>query len=157
MEPTSQNNDINVIRETRQLFNGFRSNLSPEEINRIREKLNKKEADFNYLKEKEQEHSLMNKEKKELENIGQYLKNIVKHFTNLKSYIKELQKYQYVIDYLFNEHNEEGYTANSDINAFKEARKLLNECKSNLLRKETNEIKKKLNKKEVRQIYKREC
>ena len=46
MEPTNQNNDINVIQETRQLFNELRSNLSHEEIDRIREKL-KKEADYN--------------------------------------------------------------------------------------------------------------
>ena len=37
----------------------------------------------------------------------------------------------------------------NSINAFKEARKLFNERRSNLLRKETNEIRKKLNKKEV--------
>ena len=57
-------------------------------------------------------------------------------------------QYQYYncLDYLFNEHNEEDYTSN---NAFKDARKLLNECKGNLLRKETNKIRKKLNKKEA--------
>ena len=38
---------------------------------------------------------------------------------------------------------------NDDINAFKGARKLLNERRSNLLRKETNEIRKKRYKKEV--------
>ena len=37
----------------------------------------------------------------------------------------------------------------NSINAFKEARKLFNERRSNLLRKETNEIRKKLSKKEV--------
>ena len=60
-----------------------------------------------------------------------------------------MQKYQYGLDYLFNEHNEEDYTSNNDINAFKEARNLLNERRSNLLRKETNEIRKKLHKKEA--------
>ena len=35
----------------------------------------------------------------------------------------------------------------NSINAFKEARNLLNECRSKLLRKETNEIRKKLHKK----------
>ena len=44
--------------------------------------------------------------------------------------------------------NEEGYATNNDINAFQEARKLLNERRSNLLLKETNEIRKKLHKKE---------
>ena len=82
MEPTSQNNDINTIQETRQLLNELRRNLSHEKINRIREKRYKKEADYNSLKEKKQEDSITNKEKKELENIGRYLKNIVKHLKN---------------------------------------------------------------------------
>ena len=67
----------------------------------------------------------------------------------MKKPFKKLQKYQYGLDHLFNEHNEEDYTSNNYINAFKEARKLLNECTSNLLRKETNEIRKKLHKKEA--------
>ena len=67
----------------------------------------------------------------------------------MKKPFKKLQKYQYGLDHLFNEHNEEDYTSNNYINAFKEARKLLNECASNLLRKETNEIRKKLHKKEA--------
>ena len=46
------------------------------------------------------------------------------------------------MDYLFNEHNEEGYVLNNDINAFQEARKLFNERRSNLLRKETKRIRK---------------
>ena len=40
-------------------------------------------------------------------------------------------------------------TINNSLNVFKEARKLINERRSNLLRKETNEIRKKLYKKEV--------
>ena len=64
-----------------------------------------------------------------------HLKNLIKHF----------KKYQYGLDYLFNEHNEEDYISNK---AFKDARKLLNERKSNHLLKETNEIRKKLNEKE---------
>ena len=44
-------------------------------------------------------------------------------------------------DYLFNEH--------SDINAFQEARTLLNEHRSNFSCKETNKIRKKLYKKEA--------
>ena len=79
MEPTSQNNGFNAKNDVRTLLNELRSNLSREEINRIREKLSKKEADYNSLKEKEQEDSLKNKEKKVLENLGRYLKNIVKH------------------------------------------------------------------------------
>ena len=53
------------------------------------------------------------------------------------------QKDQYGIDYLFNEDNKK------HINAFKDARDLLNERRSNLLLKERNEIRKKLFKKDV--------
>ena len=86
MEPTRQNNDINAIKDVRKLFNDLRSNLSREEINRIREKLYKQEAVYNFLKEKEQEGSLTNNEKKVLKNIGRYLKNIAKHLKNLKKF-----------------------------------------------------------------------
>ena len=88
MEPTRQNNDINAIKDVRKLFNDLRSNLSREEINRIREKLYKQEAVYNFLKEKEQEGSLTNKEKKVLKNIGRYPKNIAKHLKNLKNILK---------------------------------------------------------------------
>ena len=71
------------------------------------------------------------------------------HLKNLKKHFKKLQKYQYGMDYLFNEHNKEGYVLNNDINAFQEARKLFNERRSNLLRKETKRIRKKLYKKEA--------
>ena len=54
MEPTNQNNNINVTQVTRQLFNELRSNLSREETNRIRNKLNEKESIYNFLKENEQ-------------------------------------------------------------------------------------------------------
>ena len=147
MEPTRQNNSINAIKDVRELFNELRSNLSREEINRIREKLYKKEAVYNFLKEKEQEGSLTNKEKKVLKNIGRYLKNIAKHLKNLKKHFKKLRKYQCGLDYLFNEHNEEDYTPNNDINAFKEARKLLNEVifyVKKQIKLEQNFIKKKL-------------
>ena len=42
MKPTRQNNSINAIKEVRELFNELRSNLSHEEINRIRKELYKK-------------------------------------------------------------------------------------------------------------------
>ena len=132
MESTTINN---AIKEVRELFNELRSNLSCEEINRIRKGLYKKEVVYNFLKEKEQEGSLTNKEKKVLKNIDKYLKNISMHLKNLKKHFKKLQKYQYGMDYLFNEHNEEGYVLNNDINAFQEARKQFNERRSNLLRK----------------------
>ena len=44
--------------------------------------------------------------------------------THLKNSRKHFKKYQYGIDYLFNEHNKEDNTSN---NAFNEVRKLFNE------------------------------
>ena len=75
-------------------------------------------------------------------NDERYLKNISKHLKNLKKHFK---KYQYGLNYLFNEPT----TSNNDINAFKETRKLFNERRSNLLLKETNENRKKLYEKET--------
>ena len=83
MEPTSQNNSINAIKEARKLFNELRNNFSREETKRIRDKLHKKETDYDFLKEKEQKGSLTNEEKiKELKNIDRYLKNISTHLKN---------------------------------------------------------------------------
>ena len=118
MESTTINNNINAIKEIRKLFNGIRSNLSREEINKIREKLYKNEATYDSLKEKEQIGSLTNEEKKVLKNIDRYLKNISMHLKNLKKLFK---KYQYGLDYLFNKLT----TLNNDINVLKDARKLL--------------------------------
>ena len=146
MESTRQNNDINPIKEARKLFNEVRSNLSREETKRIRKKLRRIEVVYNILKEKEQNSSLTSKQKNMLRNDERYLKNISKHLKNLKKHFK---KYQYGIDYLFNEHNEEDYTSNNDINAFNEVRKLFNERRSNLLLKETKRIRKELYKKET--------
>ena len=107
---------------------------------KIREKLYKKEAVYNFLMEKD---SLTNKEKKVLKNIDRYLKNISMHLKNLKKYFRKLQKYQYGLDYLFNE----PARRNNSINAIKEVRKLLNERRSNLLLKGTKRIRKELYKK----------
>ena len=97
MESTAINN---AIKEVRELFNELRSNLSREEINRIRKELYKKEAAYNFLKEKD---GLTDKENIVLKNIGMYLKK-------LNNDLKKLQKYQgnitYGSNYLF---NEEGY------------------------------------------------
>ena len=94
MESTTINNSIKEVRE---LFNELRSNLSREEINRIRKKLYKKEVVYNFLKEK---YGLRDKEKIVLGNIGKYLKK-------LNNDLKKLNKYQdnitYGLDYLFNE------------------------------------------------------
>ena len=64
MESTTINNNINTKKEVRKLLNEIRSNLSREEINKIREKLYKNEATYDSLKEKEQKGSLTNEEKK---------------------------------------------------------------------------------------------
>ena len=82
MESTTINNSINAIKEVRKLFHDVRNNLSHEEIKRIRKELYKKEVVHNFLKEKEQEGSLTNKEKKVLKNIDRYLKNISTHLKN---------------------------------------------------------------------------
>ena len=50
MEPASQNNGINAIKEVRELFNVVRSNLSREETKRIRKELYKKEVVYNKSK-----------------------------------------------------------------------------------------------------------
>ena len=93
MESTAINNGINAIKAVRKLFDDVRNNLSHEETKRIRKKLYKKEVVYNFLKEKEQEGSLTNKEKKVLKNIDRYLKNISTHLKNLKKHFKKLQKY----------------------------------------------------------------
>ena len=59
MERTNQNNDINAINEARELLNELRrSNLSHDKTKKTRDKLHKNEADYNFLKEKEQNDSL---------------------------------------------------------------------------------------------------
>ena len=103
MESRTTNNDINAIKEVGELFNELGSNLSREEINRIRKELYKKETIYNFLKEKD---SLTIKKKNVLKNISIYIKK-------LNNDLKKLQKHQdnitYGIDYLFNELNGEDY------------------------------------------------
>ena len=55
MKSGTTNNVINTIKEVRELFSKLRSNLSREEINRIRKELYKKVAVYNFLKEKNKE------------------------------------------------------------------------------------------------------
>ena len=69
MESTRQNNEMNAIKEVRELFNEVRSKLLREETRRIRKQPYKKEAVDNFLKEKGQEGSLTNKQKNVLKNI----------------------------------------------------------------------------------------
>ena len=135
MESSKQNNVINNIQETRKLFSEIRSNLSRNEINRIREKLHKKEVIYNHLKE--QEDSLTNKEKKVLMNIGGYPKNIAKLLKSLKKHFKKSQKYQYGLDYLFNKHNEKDYVSNNVLNVIVDVRNTLNDLRNNFSHEET--------------------
>ena len=137
MEHPASNNNINAIKDVRKLFNELRSNLSSKETKRIRKRLYKKEAASHFLKEKEQDGTLTNRQKNVIKNIARYIKNISMHLKNYGKHLSKKQKNQYGLDYLFNEDNEK------HINAFKDARDLLNERRSNLLLKERNEIRKK--------------
>ena len=81
MKSTNINNPTKEVREP---FNELRSNLSREEINRIRKELYKKEAVYNFLKEKD---DLTDSEKNVLKYIGKYLKklnNDLKNYKNIK-------------------------------------------------------------------------
>ena len=106
MEPTTTNNGINAIKDAKKLLNERRKNLSRKETNEVRKKLHKKEAVYNFLKQKEQKDSLTNGEKRVLKNIDRYLKNFKKD-------LEKLQKHQYNttygLDYLFNEVDEGDY------------------------------------------------
>ena len=86
MESTTINNSFNAIKEVRKLFNELRSNLSLEEINKIRKKLHIIEAVYSILKEKEQKGSLTSRQKNMLFNDERYLKNIRIHLKNLKKH-----------------------------------------------------------------------
>ena len=146
MKGTSLNNSINATRNARMPLNELRSNLSHEETKRIRKKLRGIEAVHDFLKEKEQKDSLTSRQKNMLRNDQKYLKNISKHLKNLKKHCK---KYQYDIDYLFNEDNEEDNILNHDIEAINDVRTLLNELRDNLSYEETKRIREKLYKKEA--------
>ena len=115
MDSATINNNINAIKEVRELFNERRSSLNHEERNRIREKL------YNFSKE----DSLANNQKNSLKNFKKYL----------KKYLKRFRKYNttYILDYLFNEVNEP--TINSDVNAMKEVREFLMSLKVVILMK----------------------
>ena len=86
-----------------QCNNELRSNLSREETKRIREKLYKKEAVYNFSKEKD---CLTDKEKIVLKNIAKYLKKLN---NDLKNIYKHEDNVMYGLDYLFNKVNEKDY------------------------------------------------
>ena len=80
MEPTTSNNSIKAIKQVRKLFNELKNKYNKEEIKKTREELNKKEVVYNFLKEKEQESRLKDKEKEVLKTIIRYFKNLKKNY-----------------------------------------------------------------------------
>ena len=80
MESTTINDEIKEVRE---LFIEVRSNLSCEEINRIRNEFYRKESVYNFLKEKD---DLTDQEKLALRNIGKYLIKLNNHLKKLNKY-----------------------------------------------------------------------
>ena len=104
---------IKAFKVARDLLNERRSNHLLKETNEIRKKLHKKEVVYNFLKEKEQNGSLTNEEKKVLKNIDKYLKNF-------KNDLEKLNKYQHNITfglyYLFDEFNEDDYYELKEVN-----------------------------------------
>ena len=114
-EDYTSNNDINAFQEARKLLHERRSNLLLKETNKIRKKFHKKEAVYNFLKDKGQKDSLTNEEKKVLKKTDRYLKNFKKD-------LDKLQKYQYNtahgLDYLFNEEEEDYYKPTEVKSAF---------------------------------------
>ena len=123
MKSRTTNNVMNATKEVREIFSALRSNLSREDINRIRKELYKKEAVYNFSKEKD---SLTNKERNVLKNISKYLKKLRNDF-------KKLHKYQdnitYGLDYLFNELNEEDYYKPTEVKSTLDGSYMLYESK----------------------------
>ena len=68
------------------LLNERRSNLFHKETNEIRKKLYRKEAVYNFLKDKEQNDGLTNSEKNVLKKIDRYLKDFRKDLDKLQKY-----------------------------------------------------------------------
>ena len=142
VNPTATEN-IKAKKETRKLFDDVKSNLSNKEKKVIRRKIYKKEAASHFFKGREDDGTLTDRQRNVLKNIARYSKNISKDLKNLRKHLKKSKKYGHDIGYLFDKKD------NSNINMFQETRKLLNERRSKLSRKETNEIRIKLYKKEV--------
>ena len=84
----------NAIKEVRKLLNKVRNNLSREETQRIREKLYKKEAVYNFLKQKEQNRSLTSKQESVLRNVEGTLRISVRTLTIQKNILKSINMAQ---------------------------------------------------------------
>ena len=93
---------------------------------KLKKNLHKKEAVYNFLKEKEQKGSLTNEEKKVLKNIDKYLKNF-------KNDLEKWQKYQYNVTYgldkWLNRFNEEDYYKPTEIKSAFDGGYVLYECR----------------------------
>ena len=142
MEHPTSNKDINAIKDVRRLLNDVRDNLLNNETKRIRRKLYKKEAVSHFFKEREDDDIITDRQKNVLKNIARYIKNISTHLKNLKK-DQTKQNNQYRLDYLFNKDSK------THASLFKDARDLLNECKSSLSLGKINETRKELFKKET--------
>ena len=142
VNPTATEN-ITAIKEGRKLFNDVRSYLSNNEKKRIKRKIYKKEAASRLFLKKEQDGTLTHRQKNVVNNIATYVKNINKHLKNFGKHLNKSQKLQYGLNYLFDDHDEK------PTNAFKDARDLLNEHRTNLSVKDIDDIRKKLYRKEV--------
>ena len=138
MNHIKSSSNIDAIKEVRKPFNELISNLSNNETKKIRRKLYKKEGASRFFKEKEQDGTLTNRQKNVVRNIARYVKNINIYLKNFGKHLNKLQKHEYGLDYLFDDHNEK------PTNAFKDARHLLNEYRTNLLVKDIDDIRKKL-------------
>ena len=98
-----QANKIEKISSIRELFKNIPGTLSRDEINKIRTKIYKKEAFYEYLSNKEK---LTKSESKILNNAIDYFNKLHDDITKLHNDLMEQNKYQdniYALDLLFNE------------------------------------------------------
>ena len=108
MEHPTSNKNINSIKEVRSLLNDVRDSLLNNETKRIWRKLYKKEAANHFLKEREDDDTVKDRQKNVLKNISRYIKNISTHLKNLKKH-KKKQNNQYRLDHLFNKDSKNAY------------------------------------------------
>ena len=78
------NSNTNIFQKARMLFNERESSLLSSDRNKIRKQLYKKETVCNFLKDKEQNDSLTNSEKKLLKKNDKYLNNFENELDRLQ-------------------------------------------------------------------------
>ena len=81
------------IEETKKMFNELRSNLSKEEIKKIRRKFRFRECIDKYLKELEKKDSLTEEEKRDEKRYTRKLKKVEKFLKKLKEDLNRLEKH----------------------------------------------------------------